>query len=112
MSYIAGGGEPCADPGGPEDLEDRLDPAIRLRREGQRPVDVARMLGVDRRSVRRWNAAHPSEGREGIEVGRTRVARIAQRREAPEPRQLLLEGGRAAGSPADLWTCPRIASGY
>ncbi len=97
--------------GKPEVLEDRRDRAIRLLREGQRPVDVARMLGVDRRSVRRWNAAYRSQGREGIEArpntGRPHRLSAGKRRKLE---QLLLKGGRAAGFPTDLWTCPRIAS--
>ena len=97
--------------GKPELLEDRRDRAIRLLRKGHRPVDVARMLGVDRRSVRRWKAAYRSEGRDGIQ-SRSNTGR--PHRLNPRKRQrlelLLLKGARAAGFPTDLWTCPRIAS--
>ncbi len=48
--------------GTPEELERRRHRAVRLFREGHQPVDVARMVGVDRRSVRRWNAAYQTQG--------------------------------------------------
>ena len=48
--------------GTPEELERRRHRAVRLFREGHQPVDVARMVWVDRRSVRRWNAAYQTQG--------------------------------------------------
>ena len=46
---------PC---GSPEDLERRRNRAIDLLQRGYQPVEVAHMVGADRRSVRRWNAAY------------------------------------------------------
>ena len=43
--------------GSPEQLETRRTRAIALLQRGLMPVEVAKQLGVDRRSVRRWNAA-------------------------------------------------------
>ena len=43
--------------GSPGQLEQRRLRALHLLREGFAPVEVARQLGVDRRSVRRWKAA-------------------------------------------------------
>lgn len=40
--------------GSPEELEWRCRRAIALLKEGNLPVEVARRVGVDRRSVRRW----------------------------------------------------------
>ena len=40
--------------------------AIALLEEGYQPLDVAGMLGVDRRSVRRWKATHRNNGEKGI----------------------------------------------
>ena len=68
------------------------------------------MVGVDRRSVRRWKAAFRKRGR----------AAIAARPACGRPPQLspslirrweraLLRGAQAAGFPTDLWTCPRVA---
>ncbi len=44
--------------GSASELERRRQRAIALLDKGHAPVDVARMLGVDRRSVRRWKAAY------------------------------------------------------
>ena len=44
--------------GSPEELERRRRRAMRLLDDGYAPVDVAHMVGVDRRSVRRWKAAY------------------------------------------------------
>jgi transposase len=96
--------------GSASELERRRQRAISLLDKGHAPVDVARMLDVDRRSVRRWKAAHRRRGARGIEArptpGRPPKLDRAQRRRVE---RLLLKGARAAGYESDLWTCPRIA---
>ena len=47
-------------------LERRRQRAIALLEEGHAPVEVARVLEVDRRSVRRWNAAYHQQGASGL----------------------------------------------
>ncbi len=97
-------------PGSPEELERRRRRAVALLAAGHRPVEVARMIGVDRRSVRRWKAVHQQEGAEAL-----RAHRASGRPPKLVPRQLqqiervLLKGARAAGFATDLWTCPRVA---
>lgn len=97
-------------PGSPEELERRRRRAIALLAEGQRPVEVARMLGVDRRSVRRWKAAHH---RQGVQALRARQASGRPPKLGPRHLQqverVLLKGAQAAGFVTDLWTCPRVA---
>jgi transposase len=97
-------------PGSPEQLERRRKQALRLLQRGYPPVEVARRVGVDRRSVRRWNAAYRKHGRQGIEAkpapGRPRKLDARALRQLE---RLLLAGAQAAGFPTDLWTCPRIA---
>jgi transposase len=96
--------------GSSAELERRRVRAIALLKEGFTPVEVARRVGVDRRSVRRWRAAHDGAGRKGLAArpatGRPRKLgeRARQRLE-----RLLLRGPEACGFPTDLWTCPRIA---
>ena len=96
--------------GTPEELERRRLRAIELLAQGHPPVEVARMVGVNRRSVRRWKAAYRKKGR----------AAIAARPVCGRPPKLspgwirrlegaLLRGAQAAGFPTDLWTCPRVA---
>lgn len=95
--------------GNPETLERRRHAAIALLAEGWSPVEVARRVGVDRRSVRRWRAAHDRDGPDGVAMrpapGRPSKldAKARQRLE-----KLLLKGARASGFPTDLWTCPRV----
>ena len=48
--------------GSPKELERRRQRAIALLKEGYQPVDIATMLSVDRRSVRRWKATYHNGG--------------------------------------------------
>jgi len=83
---------------------------VALLKEGFTPVEVARRVGVDRRSVRRWRAAHDRAGRKGL-AARPTLGR-PRKLDAPALRKLerlLLRGPEACGFPTDLWTCPRIA---
>lgn len=96
--------------GSPKELEQRRQRAISLLQEGYQPVDVANLLGVERRSVRRWKAAHHKKGEKGI------LARQASGRppklhgnDFRKLERALLKGSKKAGFPTDLWTCPRVA---
>jgi transposase len=96
--------------GSPETLERRRLEAISLFQDGYQPVEIAKRLGVGRRSVRRWKSTFLLGGSEAIRSrpapGRPlKMGRTA--RKALET--LLLRGARAAGYATDLWTCPRIA---
>jgi transposase len=98
-------------PGSPKDLERRRKRALVLLRDGLLPVEVARKVGVDRRSVRRWRASFDKQGEQGLAAkpapGRPR--KLA----APDRKRLereLLRGARAHGYATDLWTCPRVAA--
>ena len=95
--------------GSPSQLEQRRFQAIALFEKGLAPVDIAKKVKVDRRSVRRWKASFLKQGHTGV------VARPASGRPpklaARQKRQLersLLKGAQSAGFPTDLWTCPRI----
>ena len=96
--------------GSPEELERRRRRAMRLLDDGYAPVDVARMVGVDRRSVRRWKAAYRRTGTAALAAkpaaGRPPKLDARARRRLE---QLLIRGAQAAGFPTDLWTCPRVA---
>ena len=96
--------------GSPIELEKRRFRAISLLKEGYRPVEVAQKLGVDRRSVRRWNAAKRVRGVSSLRAKPSpgRPARLNQ----PQKRQLrrmILQGATQYGFATDLWTCPRVA---
>jgi transposase len=96
--------------GSPEVLEHRRERAIKLLGQGLKPVEVAQRLGVDRRSVRRWQASYRGKGEEGIKAqpipGRPRKLSSKELRQLERK---LLAGAKAAGFPNDLWSCPRIA---
>ena len=96
--------------GSPEELERRRRRAIELLNEGYPPVEVARMVGVDRRSVRRWKATHRRKGNRGIEAKPApgRPPKLDGKAKKQLERDLL-KGAQAAGFPTDLWTCPRVA---
>jgi transposase len=96
--------------GSPRELERRRLRAVALLKEGLTPVEVARRVGVDRRSVRRWHAAYREAGEVALAArpapGRPTKLSTAQRRQLE---RRLLKGARAAGFETDLWTCPRVA---
>ncbi|MFA4918006.1 MAG: IS630 family transposase [Thermodesulfovibrionales bacterium] len=110
MSYTLGRRQIMRPHGSPKELEQRRQRAISLLREGYQPVDVATMLGVDRRSVRRWKATHRQKGEKGIRAkqasGRPPKLDNSYLRKLEKA---LLKGSRKAGYPTDLWTCPRVA---
>jgi transposase len=95
--------------GRPEELEQRRLHAIALLNKSHQPVEVARIVGVDRRSVRRWKAAYLKNGNKAIQA---KPAGRPQKLDEKTKKQLerqLLRGAKATGFPTDLWTCPRIA---
>lgn len=96
--------------GSPHELEQRRYRALALLQQGLSPVEVAQRLGVDRRSVRRWNSAARRQGREALRAqpapGRPPRLSAGQRRRLERG---LLRGAEAAGFPTPLWTCPRVA---
>ena len=96
--------------GTPDELERRRTRGIALLQEGYQPVEVAHMVGVDRRSVRRWNAAYRAKGKAGLKkkaVPGRPLKLDGKARERLE--RVLLRGAKKAGFETDLWTCPRIA---
>src|SRR5512134_381180 len=110
MSYSPDGRMPMRPSGSPEELERRRRRAIALLQRGMAPVEVARHVGVDRRSVRRWRADHERAGPAGVGAKPVpgRPPKLDLKRRAQLER-LLLRGAEAAGYATPLWTCPRVA---
>ncbi len=96
--------------GTPEELERRRFRALTLLQHGKSPVEVARQLGVDRRSVRRWKSANQQHGR-GALTARPASGRPARLQPGQKQtlRRALLRGAQAAGFENDLWSCRRVA---
>jgi len=95
--------------GSPEELERRRLRAIALLKQEYQPVEVARIIGVDRRSVRRWKSAHQRDGTKAIRAKPAGRPPKLDAKSRNKLRRVLLTGARAAGFPTDLWTCPRVA---
>ena len=95
--------------GSPEELERRRLRAIALLKQHYQPVDVASMVGVDRRSVRRWKAAYFKDGDKAIKAKPAGRPQKLNETAKEELERKLLKGAKAAGFPTDLWTCPRVA---
>lgn len=95
--------------GRPEELEKRRVRAINLLQQGLQPVEVARQLGVDRRTVRSWKAAFRKRGLAGIKSRPTpgRPIRLT-RSQMQSLRGALMRGPRRCGFTTDLWTCSRV----
>lgn len=95
--------------GSPTELERRRLRAIELLERGLQPHVVAERLGVDRRSVRRWNRAYRRQGWEGLKAqpasGRPPKLTAQQRRRLV---RWILKGPEAFGFRTALWTCQRI----
>lgn len=93
--------------GSPVLLEQRRLKAWKLLREGVAPVEVARRLGIHRRSVRRWRAM----GERRQLAARPAAGRPPKLTEAQREQLVghLLAGPRACGYATELWTCPRVA---
>ena len=96
--------------GSPEELERRRLRALALLKEGLLPSEVARRVGVNRRSVRRWKSVARRHGEAGVRAkpapGRPSKLTAQHKRRLEV---LLLKGPQAAGFDTDLWTCPRVA---
>jgi transposase len=110
MSYIIGWRCAMRPAGTQAILEARRLQAIKLLDQGLSPVEVSRIIGVDRRSVRRWKSSYRQKGAAAIKA--RPVAGRPARLDAGKRKLLnryLLKGAMKAGFSTDLWTCPRIA---
>ncbi len=96
--------------GSPETLERRRFRAMDLLEDGLQPVEVAKKIKVDRRSVRRWKAAFRNHGSKAIKAKPSSGRPPKLDKQAKKDlEKRLLQGAKAAGFQTDLWTCPRVA---
>jgi len=95
--------------GSGELLESRRKRAMELLNQHLKPVEVARFLNVDRRSIRRWKASYLINGMEALKAhpptGRPRKLNHEQRAELLK---MLMNSPSHFGLKAEVWTCPAI----
>jgi len=92
-----------------EELERRRRRGVELFEQGERPVNIARFLGVDRSSLYRWRktAAHGPEALAARpQPHRPPSLSMAQ---LGQLETLLAQGAAAHGWPNQLWTTARVA---
>jgi len=96
--------------GSPTQLERRRLQAIALLKKGLQPVDIAKKLKTDRRSVRRWKASYRKAGLKSLKAQPVpgRPPKLPAKSQS-QLEKLMLKGAQNAGYPTDLWTCPRVA---
>jgi transposase len=96
--------------GSPELLEERRQKAIELLETNLKPVEVARLLGVDRRSVRRWKSAYLKNGKEALKPRPTpgRTPKLTDQLKAKISR-MLEKGPAKYGFKEGTWTYSRVA---
>jgi transposase len=91
-------------------LEARRRQAVALLQDGKSNTEVARLVGADLSSVKRWKRAVAAGGLKVLAAkpnrGRTPKLSPAQRQELAA---IVRAGALAAGFRTDLWTCRRVA---
>ncbi len=96
--------------GSAAELEARRLRAVDLLRDGKRNTEVARLIGVDVSSVKRWKRAAATGGSEALAAkpNRGRPPRLTPEQKQ-ELAQIVRAGPLAAGFRTNLWTCRRVA---
>ena len=96
--------------GSAAELEARRRQAVALLQDGKSNTEVARLVGADLSSVKRWKRAVAAGGLTALAAkpnrGRPPKLSPAQRQELAE---ILRAGPLAAGFRTNLWTCRRVA---
>lgn len=95
--------------GDPKTLEKRRLKAVKLLKKGLLTSEIARRLGVGRRSVHRWLLAYRDHGVDGLAPvpapGRPPKLSLKNRQKLA---RMLLKGATVFGYPTDLWTSSRV----
>jgi transposase len=96
--------------GSAAELEARRLRAVDLLRNGKSNTEVARLIGVDVSSVKRWKRALAHGGLTALAAkpNRGRPSRLTLE-QMQALSSLVRAGAQAAGFRTDLWTCRRVA---
>ena len=95
--------------GSAAELEARRPRAVDLLRDGKSNTEVARLIGVDVSSVKRWKREAAAGGSEALAAkpNRGRPPRLTPEQKQ-ELAQIVRAGPLAAGFRTNLWTCRRV----
>lgn len=97
--------------GSADELERRRRQAVRSLKDGCKVAEVAKVMGVTRRSVERWRDAERRRGAKGLAARPAPGAK--PKLNGHQERQVLGWFRRPAtcfGFPTELWTAPRVAA--
>lgn len=83
--------------------------AAEMFKEDKSNAEIARRLGVSRKSVSGWHSDWKASGDAGLEIGTPGRHRRLDDHQWQDIERALLEGPRAHGYDTDLWTLARIA---
>jgi len=96
--------------GSAQELERRRRRAVQAVKEGSSVAEVARVLGVSDRSVRRWVAAARHGGREALDaVPHLGPKPRLNKNQARQVLSWLKKSPSEFGFATELWTAPRVA---
>ncbi len=83
--------------------------AAEMFEEDKSNAEIARTLGVSRKSVSSWHSDWENGGRDALKIGTPGRKPRLDGKQWHHIQQALLEGPRAHGYDTDLWTLKRIA---
>lgn len=92
-------------------LEKRRIEAIKLKRKGLKPVEIAEKFGVSRAAVSQWLKAYDNNGRKGLKTkGKPGPKPQLDNRQRLKIKRALLKSPLKYGYKTELWTLERISS--
>ncbi len=83
--------------------------AIGLFEKDLSNAEIARRLGVSRKTIVGWRQLYAAQGACGLQLNPAGLPRRINEAQLQQVAEALLQGPQAHGYPTQLWTLPRIA---
>src|SRR5579872_5417893 len=83
--------------------------AIGLFEKDLSNAEIARRLGVSRKTIVGWRQLYAAQGACGLQLKPAGLPRRINEAQLQQVAEALLQGPQAHGYPTQLWTLPRIA---